>query len=848
MNTLRTRGLRAKLLASAAIGGICMGTAAATAQDTDSDDEDSFTLEEIMVTAQKRPQTLQETPIAVSVTSADTLDKARILDISDMQSVVPSLRVWTLQTASNTNFAIRGFGNGANNAGIEPSVGVFIDGVYRSRSAAQIGDLPRLERVEVLRGPQSTLFGKNASAGVISVVTAAPSYEAEGGIEASYGNYNARVIKGYFTTGLSDTFAVSLSGGVNKRDGYTETTDPNIDDINDRNRWNIRGQALWEPSEDVRFRFIADYSKIDELCCGVTNIINGPTVAAIQALGGSVLDDADPFAYVSPINEAPINEIEDYGFSVQADIDFDGFALTSISSYRSNESFNDTEPDYTGLEILDSANNFADIGTYTQEIRLQSTGDNKVDWMVGGYYFKEDITQIQGLEYGAFARPYVGLLAGDINLFDGLEPILGIPAGSAFSGDTETTETFTQDDKAYSLFGTIDFHFTDRLTFTGGLNYTNDKKTVTGSTVNGDALSSIDLFTNNGGILPAAFFAQGFTGATGLPATPENIAFIESIAPGTSAAIQAGVTSSIQGLQSLQFQPQFLAFPNSVQDGKSDDSKLTWTARLSYEVSDNVNLYFSAGTGYKSTSWNLSRDARPFATNQAALEAAGLTQVNQSYGTLYAGPEEATVYEIGLKARFQQGAINIAVFDQSIEGFQSNIFQGTGFVLANAGKQSTKGVEVEATWVPTESFEFRFAGTFLDPVYDDFQGAAGPNNTVVDLSGEKPAGIHEASMSTSATYYFEPAEGMTGYLRADWQYESDVQVVDNIPGVNRKVSTFNAGLGFEWESGMSLKFWGRNLFNDEYYLSAFPGVIQAGTVNGYASVPRMYGVTAGYKF
>jgi len=843
MSNLPKRGLRAQLLASAAIGSICMGSAGAFAQDQDSD-EDEFAFEEIMVTAQKRPQTLQETPIAVSVTGADTIERARVLDINDLQSVVPSLRVWTLQTSSNTNFAIRGFGNGANNAGIEPSVGVFIDGVYRSRSAAQIGDLPRMERVEVLRGPQSTLFGKNASAGVISIVTAAPSYETEGGVTVSYGNYDAKTLKAYFTGGLSDTFAVSLSGGVNKRDGYVEALQSGIPDLNDRNRWHIRGQALWEPTEDVRFRLIADYNEIDEVCCGVTNVINGPTAGAIQFLGGFVLDDADPFSYTSPVNEIPVNEIEDGGISLQVDVDFDGFALTSISSYRSNDSFNDGEADFTGLEILDSANNRANIDTYTQEIRLTSTGDNKIDWMVGGYFFKEDITQVQGLEYGDDLRAYFDTLLLGVapGILGTLEFLSGNAPGSFFAGDTSTVETFTQDDKAYSLFATVDFHLNDRLTLTGGLNYTNDKKTVTGSTVNGDVFSSVDLFNVNGGIIPAAFFAQGFFDNTGLEATPANIAFIESVAPGTSAAIEAGVTASIQGLQPLQFQPPFLAYPNSVQDGKSDDDKLTWTARLSYELNDNVNLYFSAATGYKATSWNLSRDARPFVANRAALEAAGLTQSNQTYGTLFANPEEATVYEFGLKARFDHGAINIALFDQEIKDFQSNIFLGTGFVLGNAGVQSSKGIEIDATWVPTENWEFRLASTFVDPVYDEYVNA--PTG---DLSGEKVAGIHRTSITLAATRFFQLGD-ISSFIRADYQYESNVQAVDEIPEVSREVNAFNASMGFEWESGLSLNVWGRNLFNNEYFLSAFPGVIQDGTVNSYRSAPRMYGVSLGYKF
>lgn len=837
MTSILQRPLRKTLLTSVAATATLMGAGAYAQQ---ADDDSGFALEEIIVTASKRPQTLQSTPIAVSVTGADTIEKARVLDISDLQSVVPSLRVTTLQSSSNTNFVIRGFGNGANNAGIEPSVGVFIDGVYRSRSAAAIGDLPRLQRVEVLRGPQSTLFGKNASAGVISVVTAAPSYESEGRVEVQYGNYDQKLVKAYVTGGLSDTFAMSLSGSWNKRDGYITATNAGVPDLNDRDRFNVRTQALWEPSEGVTFRLIADYSEIDEICCGVTNIVNGPTAGAIIALAGagSVLDDANPFAYTSPINEIPINKIEDGGVSLQGDFDFDGWSITSISSYRSNDSLNDTEPDYTGAEILDSAFNEANIDTYTQEIRFTSTGDNKVDWMFGGFYFKEDITQVQGLEYGDAARPYISLLATggtSTAFFDGLEPILGIPAGSAFNGDTITRETFTQDNEAYSLFATLDIHLNDRTTLTGGLNYTNDKKTVTGSTVNGDVFSNVNLRD--------AFFGATFFGSTGLAPTPENIAFIESVAPGTSAAIEAGIAPSVAGLRPLQFQPQFVAFPNSVEDGRSSDDKLTWTARLSYEMSDNVNVYFSAATGYKATSWNLSRDSRPFASDAAALGAAGLLQTNQDFRTRFAGPEEATVYELGLKARFDRGAINVAIFDQTLNGFQSNIFLGTGFTLTNAGKQSTKGVELDATWSPINELTFTFAGTYLDPLFDSF--VDGPGG---DLSGTRPAGIHEFSMTSSATYNHDFDSGAFGYIRADWLYESDVQVVDNIPGINRKVNQFNASAGITFENGVGLAVFARNIFNDEYFLSAFPGVIQAGTFNGYVNTPRLWGVSLTYDF
>jgi len=159
-------------------------------------EEETRMLQAVTVTATKREQTLQDVPIAVSVVGEDVIEKAEIVDLGDLQLIVPSLRVGQLQSSANTSFIIRGFGNGANNAGIEPSVGVFIDGVYRSRSASQISDLANIQRVEVLRGPQSTLFGKNASAGVISVVTKKPSFDAEGAIEGTISNFNGYRVGG----------------------------------------------------------------------------------------------------------------------------------------------------------------------------------------------------------------------------------------------------------------------------------------------------------------------------------------------------------------------------------------------------------------------------------------------------------------------------------------------------------------------------------------------------------------------------------------------------------------------------------------------------------------------------
>ena len=834
------RHLKLGLLASAAMSLAFAGTATAQIED------------EVIVTSTKRQTTLQETPVTVAVVGADVLEKAQILDIQDLQSVVPSLRVGQLQTSANTNFRIRGFGNGANNAGIEPSVGVFIDGVYRSRSAAQIGDLPKLQRIEVLSGPQSTLFGKNASAGVISVVTAKPSFTPQGYMELGAGNYDQRVARGYVTAGLTENMAFSLGGAFNKRDGYAESAIAGLEANNGRDRFNLRGQLLFEPRDDISIRFIADYSEIDEVCCHVANAINGPTAGAIQFIGGQLANPADTHAYVNYQNADSLNEVEDGGISLHIDVDFDAFTVTSISSARTNAAFNNFDADFTTADLLLN-NNDTELKTFTQELRVTSTGDNKVDWMVGGYLFSEDITQITGLDVGGAFRPYLDTLlfasTGDPNTLGGLEGLYGLAPGSFFNSNVQTVETFTQDDFAYSAFGTVDFHVNDKLTLTGGLNYTNDKKSVSGFTTNNEPYSNIDLnndLTLFGVPLPTVLFGQAFTANTGLAPTPANIAFIEGVAPGTSAAIQAGVASGVAGLQGLQFLPQFVAFGNSVEDATSKDDKVTWNVRAAYEVNDNFNLYASAGTGFKATSWNLSRDSRPFASDAAALGAAGLLVANQTYGTRFAGPEEATVYEMGVKARFDRGAFNLAVFDQTIDGFQSNTFVGTGFVLANAGKQSTFGVEFDASYYPMDALKLTLAGIYLDAKYDSFPGAAGPGNTVVDLSGEPVAGVPEFGFSTSATYTHDFGSGTTGFLRADYQYEAAVPIVEQIlagiPAPEAKTSIVNGSLGVNFENGLGIQIWGRNIFGYESVISAFPGVVQSGTVNVYPTAPATYGV------
>lgn len=752
-------------------------------------------LEEIVVTATKRASTLQDIPISVSVTTADTIEKAQIKDLFDLQTVVPSLRVSQLQTSRNANFIIRGFGNGANNPGIEPSVGVFIDGVYRSRSAASISDLPRLERVEVLNGPQSTLFGKNASAGVVSVVTPKPSGETGGFISGTVGEFSMLNVKALYEGSIGDDIAFDIAGSYTSRDGYIKNL-ARGSDLNERNRYAVRGQLAWSPTDNSSLRLIADYDKLDEDCCGVANLVNGPTGAAVNFLGGQLVPN-DPDALAVHFDDPSVNEISNFGVSLQADIDYDNFSVTSITSFRNNSVEDNQDIDFTSADLTNSNLNEIDIDTFTQEIRFASTGDNTIDWLVGGFYFDEKVTQNTDVLFGPAFRAFndIGIAAAGAQLgiqlptLAQVEGLIGLPVGSFFQNNSGSMDHATLDNRAISIFGQFDWHLSDSFTATLGFNYTDDEKDFFIESVRTELRGTLQL---------PAFLSF-------IPVTP----------------------------------PITVGTENPVEDSRTSDDELTYTLRLAYDINDNLNVYATYATGFKASSVNLSRDSAPTQADFARLGALGLLPPNANAGTRFANPEEAEVFELGFKANFDRGSLNVAIFDQTLENFQSNIFTGLAFVLANAEKQSVKGAELDFDLQLTDSFGFGIDVTLLDPLFDSFtQSASG------DLSGLQPAGISETNISVNALYEFQLGS-WDAFIRGDYQYESDVQVVDGIsPDIaSRELKLLNVSTGITTENGLSATLWARNLNDESFLISAFPSVAQAGSFSGYRSEPRTYGIT-----
>jgi len=299
-----------------------------------------------------------------------------------------------------------------------------------------------------------------------------------------------------------------------------------------------------------------------------------------------------------------------------------------------------------------------------------------------------------------------------------------------------------------------------------------------------------------------------------------------------------------------------------VEPGRTRDDQLTYLLRVAYQVSNEVNLYASYSTGFKASSVNLSRDSRPlstdyipgpgrssFAAPSSPITNAGLGTPNLTTGTRFAGPEEAEVYEIGMKAQWDGFGFNLALFDQNIKGFQSFLFTGLGFGLANAGQQSVKGFEFDSTIQPDPSLTFTFAATYLDALYDDF--TTGP---LGNLSGRRPAGIPEWSLRASATHTLEFGDsGNMLVSRVDYSHESAVNILDGIAGFNasqfqREVNLVNGSMTVQLDSGLELGVFGRNLLNEQYFLTIFPGVAQGGTVSGYPNPPRTWGGVVRYRF
>ena len=832
---------------AAVVGAVAFGFAGvASAQDQDNQ---TSSVDDIVVTAQLREQSLQDVPVVVTSLSAESLENAGVRDIKDLTILTPGMTVTSTQSEASTTARIRGVGTVGDNPGLESSVGVVIDGVYRSRNSVGFGDLGELSRIEVLKGPQGTLFGKNTSAGVINIITEAPSFTPGYNAEFTAGNYGALGASGSVTGPLSDTVAMRLYAARRTRDGFndvdrgdgprTQTDDGNQD------FWTARGQLLILPSDNASIRIIADYSSRDEYCCVGVVTRSSPTAAIINLLTApngpgtapqSPAPGVRPFSRQAYANRGTGQQMEDKGISAEANVDIPSWnaRLTSVTSWRNWSTANGQDIDYTGADILyrPEGGEFGyDLTNVTQELRLAGTSD-KFDWLVGGFATLETIGRDDTYYFGADYNPFISLLltsslqaqtggafaasparlgcfSGNYNLVPAaaratyfLGCLQGNPAAPALPGapvnivGQGVIDQYSQRSESLALFTNNSWRVTDQLELTLGLRYTYDNKRLLGlqTNVNGNGASCAAVLNNS------ALIAGAFGAALGNPAAG------------------ASVASGLIGPQCLPWNN--VAYANRGIEENQDDGVFSGTVKAAWRFNEDLMVYGSYARGYKGFGYNMDR-VQTGVTPDASL---------------FFPAETVDSYEAGFKSTLLDRSLlfNATYFYQAFEDFQLNTFLGTAFVVESIPELTTQGVDADMVWfTPLEGLTLSGGLTYTDAEYGVFTAAdlssPGRFPQLSLLPGARPSFAPEWSASTSINFDRSIGMGLRAGFSVSAKYMTEYntgsdlipfKLQEDFTVVNGRIS-----IGSEDER-WTLEAWAQNLTDEEYVQVAFNSPLQ----------------------
>src|SRR6478672_9798541 len=866
---------------SAAVVGACAFGIAGTASAQQTPQDQPTTIDDLIVTAQKREQNLQDVPIVVTTLSAETLQDAGVRDIKDLQILTPGMTVTSTSSESSTTARIRGVGTVGDNPGLESSVGIVIDGVYRSRNSVGFGDLGELARIEVLKGPQGTLFGKNTSAGVINIITEAPSFTPGFNAEITAGNYGQMGASGSVTGPITDQLAFRLYAGRRVRDGFytvdtgdgprPETTDNNSD------YGTARAQLLWLPNDNTLIRAIVDYSRRDEFCCTGVQIRTGQTYPFVDALSNGTGQQPPaagfgrlPFSRLAFANRSTGQEIEDRGFSVEANIDlpdmFGGATLTSVTSGRRWDTLFGHDADSTGADIayrVEDGNFGASVENLTQELRLAGSNDT-LDWLFGFFATQEDIqrgdTFYLGSDYSPSlsllltasfnaANPAIPISPGVIGCFTrpgqtaaALGGCLGTggasppPSPLAATGPVCTVgqafdDDYTQESTSFAFFTNDTWHVTDAFDLTLGLRYTMDEKSLRGTQTNTNGNGT----TCNAALANAAAVA-GVFGAANAP--------------------------NILGRFCLPWTNS--AFNNRGISEKFDDGELSGTVKAAYRLNPSVLAYVSYARGYKSFGYNLDRVQT------------GITPA----ASLFFPSETVDSYEAGVKMTLLNRTLllNATYFDQKFEDFQLNTFLGTSFVVETIPELTSRGVDADMVWfTPIEGLSFQGGVTYTDAQYGSFTAADlfNPGNfpQLSLLPGARASFAPEWSATGSINYDRSMGNGLRAGFSLAAKYMDDYNTgSDLLPYKMQEAFTTVNGrimIGTEDER-WTAEFYVQNLTDEEYTQVAYNGFLQGDafpnrttpqpngtfynpatdtlTYDAFLGAPRTYGATLRFKY
>jgi len=801
----------------------------------------SFTEDVIISTATRRPVALQDVPIAVTVLQPEVIEQQGVINVQNLSSVAPSFASSQAQTASGTVvLRIRGVGTTSNNIGFESAVGVFIDGAYQSRPGIALGEFVDVERVEVLRGPQGTLFGRNTSAGALKIVNKAPDLDETGGfINATYGNFDHKSVQGAVNIPLVEgKLAARLTGAFRERDGYIDLQDANGNDIGDSNgidQFMLRGQLGFEMDNGFKGRLIADHSESTAAVGAALEVQQSPVETAglfaavgLGARGGMIgpnvalnADDDDGAQaavdnLIGAANFQPDPSSEQSGIVAELEYPLsDNIDIIYNGSFRTYEAVESYDSDFSGIDVLNVINSPVSIDTMTHELRLQGDAfEDRLSWLIGAYYSDEEIEQNVNFVLGEDYGELVGALffAPTGGAF-GANP-LSILTGGIDPGGTSITQNYAQDSKSFSVFTHNILNVTDELSLTLGLRYSDETKD-----------GSFSQSNINNQICPATLASIG------------------------AGAVPGPLVTNVFGLGCLAFLapadlPQAAVFPlPRTFDEEFNDDELIYTAKVGYEIAPAVSTYASFTHGYKAGGFNLDSTAASGGADPSFLS------------------EEVDAYEIGFKSRLFDNrlSLNVAGFIQNFDNFQVLEFTGAQFTTFNVPKANSTGVEIEAVAEPVDGLTLTGGLTLLDASYPDDCAGDDTRINVTSLCGNDLTNAPGTVGILGANYEGSISNNLNFFVNGQLRYESDrrtstqavVLATQELNPFDIQPSTtkINARVGIkDADDDYALELWTTNLTNERTRGVTFNTVFRSGSRSAFIQDPRFYGVTLRKNF
>ena len=798
-------------------------------------------IEEIIVTAQKREQSLQDVPISITAFSGEFLQDSGIDTLQQLGQYTPSLSLASSSQLANNRIILRGVGSVGNSA-IEPSVAVFVDGIYIPRPSSVIGTLTDLEIVEVLRGPQGTLFGRNASMGALNIRTRKPEDEFSGDIRASFGDYDHVRVAGALSGAFSPGIAGRLAFQYSDRDGYGENSYTENGSDNDVGTWedgSVRGKLFFEPAPDLDITLTADFSRIIN-GGGVIEVVSGSVqpeylVALRRFLSrtdpltmpsGEVPDAADGFD--NNVHQDHRDYAEDEQWGIAGDINWrlGDHTVRSLTGYRkwSNDTLNESVIRLP-MDLIRRVT-FYDVETVSQELQLLSPTGGLIEYVAGAYFYQEDYGINQSFDHGQdFCSPFVGNLFASYLVSFNFSPQAANAIAGGVSRDCDKAEQrdavatrFRQDVSNYALYGQLTLNVTEQLRVTGGVRWTDSNK-------DGSFLSLV----NN---------------PISAPPSPENPFTID------------------------------LRIPEDRPDLEYDEEEITWLANISYHPVESVMLFATYATGFRSGGFN------PEGFDSVA-EASGADRVFET--------ETVDNIEVGAKGGLfdNRVVVNLNYFHTQINDLQDRRFDGVNFLMQNVDELTQQGVELDIQARPLDQLYTVLGVSYLDSSFGDFPDATSLPAEIADYRtslqlsrflGFPPAQLPTRDLTGDRNHFSPkwqlslvaewsdriPVHGLGWFVRGEYQYNAEQNVGADTNQAPQTIQPgydiVNARLGLRGANdGWEISSFVRNVFDQDYCqvifiqaLATTLNLVDPATGGGMqrcvVGAPRTWGVEAAYRF